>query len=100
MSHRIYRVQSFQIEPSYTVRVYFDDETEQLIDFSPVLRGELYGPLRDPKRFDQVRLDPEAHTLVWPNGADFDPETLYQWPRYAAALAERARQWEVGAVRS
>jgi hypothetical protein len=23
--------------------------------------------------FERVRLDPRAHTLVWPNGADFDP---------------------------
>ena len=27
--------------------------------------------------------------------ADFDPETLHDWPKYAAALAERARQWEL-----
>ena len=34
--------------------------------------GELYGPLRDLKLFDQVRIDVEVGVLVWPNGADFD----------------------------
>jgi hypothetical protein len=35
------------------------------------------GPLRDQALFRQVRLDSEVHTLVWPNGADFDPATLH-----------------------
>ena len=30
--------------------------------------------------FGQVWIDPEVHTLVWPNGADFDPATLHDWP--------------------
>ena len=42
------------------------------IDFSPVLFVNIYGPLRDPQLFSQVRLDPDFPTLVWPNQADFD----------------------------
>ena len=67
------RVEEFEIVGLYTLRVIFDDATEQVIDFEPVLRGELYGPLRDPALFNQVALDREVGTLVWPNGADFDP---------------------------
>ena len=55
---------------TYTLRVTFDDTTTQVIDFSPILEGELYGSLRDVALFNQVQLDPEVHTLVWPNGAD------------------------------
>ena len=62
------------------LRVEFADGSTQTIDFTPVLAGELYGPLQDPDVFSQVRLDPEVHTLVWPNGADFDPTTLHDWP--------------------
>lgn len=76
------------------MRVSFDDGTEQVIDFQPVLYGEMYGPLRDLKMFNQVRLDPEIATLVWPNGADFDPWMLHEWPNLIDKLAERARQWE------
>ena len=66
------------LEPSLRVR--FDDGAVQEIDFLPVLSGELFGPLREKKLFAAVRLDPECHTLVWPNGADFDPATLHDWP--------------------
>jgi len=95
MTHPIYHVRSFEIKAPYTLRVGFDDGTEQLIDFQPVLAGELFSPLRDLAIFNQVRIDPEVHTLVWPNGADFDPATLHDWPAYAQALAVRARQWNL-----
>jgi hypothetical protein len=93
MSHPIVRVLHFQIVGDYRVRVEFDDATSQTIDLEPVLAGAMYGPLRDLAVFRQVRLDPEAHTLVWPNGADFDPATLHDWPEYADAFARRAREW-------
>ena len=93
MSHPIYRVRSVEIVAPYVLRVQFDDGIDQTIDLRPVLAGELYGPLRDLSLFNQVRIDPEVHTLVWPNGADFDPATLHDWPEYAPLLAARAQQW-------
>ena len=77
---------SFAIVAPYTLRVTFDDTTTQVIDFSPILEGELYGPLRDASLFNQVQLDPEVQTLVWPNGADFDPATLHDWPEHLEEL--------------
>jgi hypothetical protein len=94
-AHPIYRVRSFQVVAPYTLRVQFDDQTEQVINFEPVLAGELYRPLRDLALFNQVQIDPEVHTLVWPNGADFDPATLHDWPRQVETLAARARQWDL-----
>lgn len=95
MAHPIYRVRSFQFVAPYTLRVQFDDQTEQVINFEPVLAGELYSPLRDSALFNQVQIDPEVQTLVWPNGADFDPATLHDWPKHAEPLAARARQWDL-----
>lgn len=94
MNHPIYRVSSFEIVSAYTLRVRFDDSSEQTIDFRPILAGELYGPLRDRQLFNQVRIDAEAGTLVWPNGADFDPATLHDWPVHRQAFQELARSWE------
>lgn len=95
MSHPIHRVNSFQIEGPFILRVAFDDHTEQLIDFQPVLGGELFRPLKDLALFNQVRIDPEVSTFVWPNGADFDPATLHDWPIYADELTARAKRWEL-----
>ena len=97
-THSIYRVCSFQVDGPYTLRIRFDDDNERVIFFEPVLAGELYGPLRDLKLFNQVSIDPEIHTLVWPNGADFDPETLHDWPRYEKELITRAKKWERSAA--
>lgn len=92
------RVTSLEIAGEHTLRVAFDDGTNQTIDFRPILVGELYGPLRDIALFNQVRIDPEVHTLVWPNGADFDPATLHYWPQHSAAWGARAKQWEAAAM--
>jgi hypothetical protein len=94
MIHPIYRVQGYEIVAPYTLRVRFDDNTGQTINFEPILRGALYGPLRDLALFNQVRIDQEVQTLVWPNGADFDPAMLHDWPEQVDALSQRARQWE------
>jgi hypothetical protein len=94
MNHPIYRVLSFDIVAPYTLRIRFDDNTNQTVDFQPVLAGEVYGPLRDLNLFNQVRIDPEVETLMWPNGADFDPATLHEWPSNEQAFRELARRWE------
>ena len=93
MSHPIYRVVFFERQKPYTLRVCFDDGTEQVIDFHPILEGDVFGPLRDESLFSQVRIDPEVHTLVWPNGADFDPATLHDWPEHLPEFQRMAKRW-------
>src|SRR5438105_3072811 len=98
MTHAIYRVTSIQAIAPYTLLVTFDDSTQQEINFEPILFGEIYGPLRDSAVFNQVKIDPEIDTIVWPNGADFDPATLHDWPTCGPILAERARLWQMTPV--
>jgi hypothetical protein len=94
MDHPIHRVDFVEIVAPHVLRVGFGDATQQTIDFRPILSGELYGPLRDLELFNRVAIDPEVHTLVWPNGADFDPATLHDWPVHERAFLELARRWE------
>ena len=100
MNHPIFRVRTVEVVGPFTLRVAFDDCTQRVIDFRPVLAGALFAPLADPAVFNQVRIDPDTHTLVWPNGADFDPATLHDWPGCVAFLTARARQWEEDAAKA
>ena len=93
MTHPIHRVARFDIVAPYTLAVAFADGTEQRINFRPVLHGAVFGPLQDLATFNAVALDPEVGTLTWPNGADFDPATLHDWPVVCEELSARALAW-------
>ena len=100
MKHPIHRVTGFVVGSGHTIQVEFADGVRRVIDFEPVLAGELYGPLRDPEVFCGVRLDTEVGTLVWPNGADFDPATLHDWPNLVDELVVMARRWQDDAFKA
>jgi hypothetical protein len=62
----------------YTVWLRFQDGSCGEVDIAPSFKGPVFEPLRDPNFFRQVRVDSEIGTIVWPNGADVAPETLYE----------------------
>ncbi|MBF0492140.1 MAG: DUF2442 domain-containing protein [Deltaproteobacteria bacterium] len=93
MHHQLFKVRAVDLLSDYTLKVHFDDSSEQTIDFAPLLKGEIYGPLKQLSLFRQVKIDPETHTLCWPNGADFDPETLHNWNLYSSRLIEKTKHW-------
>lgn len=59
----------------------FEDGERRRFDVAPFLpsadgtRGAAFRPLLDPDYFARVRV--EGGTVVWPDGQDFDPATLY-----------------------
>lgn len=62
----------------YTLWLRFQDGTSGEVDISRSFKGPVFEPLLNPEFFKQVRVDPEIGTIVWPNGADIAPETLYE----------------------
>jgi hypothetical protein len=62
----------------YRLRLRFDDGADGEIDVRSTIAFEgVFEPLNDPAFFAQVRVDEEAGTIVWPNGADLDPLVLH-----------------------
>jgi hypothetical protein len=69
---------------AFIVLVRFQDGVQGEVDLEPQLYGEIFEALKDPQYFRQFRVDGDLHTLVWPNGADFAPEFLYERAQVAA----------------
>lgn len=47
----------------------------------------MFALVRDPAYFARVAVDSEAGTIVWPNGADIDPDVLYAAAHGAKTVA-------------
>jgi hypothetical protein len=62
----------------YTLYLRFSDDSEGEVDFEQELEGEIFKPLRNISYFKNFTVNHELHTIVWPNGADFAPEFLYE----------------------
>jgi uncharacterized protein DUF2442 len=62
----------------YRIHLRFEDGTEGTLDLANHVsfRG-VFAPLKELSYFQQVRVDPNLGTVVWPNGADLDPDVLY-----------------------
>jgi hypothetical protein len=66
----------------FRIHLTFNDGLEATVDFERWLAGPVFEPLKAPRYFSRFFV--EGGTVVWPNGADIAPETLYE-----AAVAER-----------
>ena len=75
-----YDVRSVEHLGGHTLRLTFADGTVRELDFGPMLAhpvGPVFEPLRDISFFARATVDPDMHTIVWPNGADMAPEALH-----------------------
>jgi uncharacterized protein DUF2442 len=80
------RVRSVEMLGGFIVRLGLTDGSSEIVDLEPLLRGPIFEPIRrDPQQFRAVTVDPRAGTIVWPNGADIDPDVLCEG---------RAPSWE------
>lgn len=74
----------------YRVWLRFADGFTGEVDLGAELWGPVFEPLADPAEFAKLRADPDLDTIVWPNGADFSPDWL--WEQVKAAQVEVAAE--------
>ncbi len=74
------RVVTAVAQGAFRVHLGFTDGSEATVDLAPWVAGKggVFGPLQNAAFFAQVTVDREAGTIVWPNGADVDPDVLYE----------------------
>ena len=68
----------------YKIMLHFNNGESRIADLYPLLRGEIFEPLRDIRYFKNFSI--KFNTVEWENGADFAPEFLYEHsvPAYSA----------------
>jgi hypothetical protein len=72
------RVTDAKFVKDYTLYLRFSDGSDGEVNLEPELDGEIFQPLKDIFYFKNFSLNQDLHTVVWPNGADFAPEFLYE----------------------
>jgi len=75
-----------EVLADHRLRLTFADGIIGEVDFRGREWKGLLAPLADPAYFAQVRVDPAAGTISWPNGVDFAPEPLYDEARRGRLL--------------
>lgn len=62
----------------FLLLIRFEDGVEGQINVADLVEfSGVFAPLRERAFFEQVRVEPDLGTIVWPNGADLDPVVLY-----------------------
>jgi len=88
------RVKQVRYVDNYRLELSFTDGVVGELDFRTrvVGRGGVFAPLEEIEFFKQVRVDPEAGTIVWPNGVDLCPDVLYSLTTGKPIHAEQEAQ--------
>jgi hypothetical protein len=71
-------VVAVEVVGPHRLRLTFEDGMSGEVDVARLVVFEgVFAPLADPERFREVRVSADAGTVVWPDGADLDPDVLY-----------------------
>jgi hypothetical protein len=71
-------VTAVQVIGPHKLRLTFKDGLVGDVDFTGRNWRRVFAPLADPDYFAKVYVDTAVGTIVWPNGLDIAPETLYE----------------------
>ena len=80
-------IKSFRITGDYTIELVFKNDKRQIINFEPVIGKGWMTNLKDLTYFKKVKIN-DGGNLEWPDGQDFNPEALYDWPNFEQAYID------------
>ena len=74
----------------YRLRLTFEGGEKGEVDVAQLVSFDgVFEPLSNDDYFRQVRVEPDVGTIVWPNGADFCPDVLYEQIHPTPARSDR-----------
>lgn len=73
------KIRTVQPLDGHRLRLSFSDGAVKDVDVGRLLEaGGVFGPIRDSRDLlEQVRVNPETHTVEWPGEVDLDAAVLY-----------------------
>lgn len=69
-------VKDVKVMDNYKLILTFENNEKRLFDMTPYLELGVFKTLKDENLFKTVKVS--FDTIEWSNGADIDPETLYE----------------------
>jgi len=73
------RIVAVEFAAGTAVVLHLTTGEKRTVDLAPYLHGPVFQEIRDSEAmFRQLRVDQELGTVVWPNGADIDPDVLIE----------------------
>ncbi len=74
-------VTNVHVLPNRQLVLTFEDGVHGTVEMDQILRNYsgVFEPLLEAEYFQQVKVDQELGTIVWPNGADVCPDVLYAY---------------------
>lgn len=76
----LHTIRKVEYVDGYKLALTFNDRRKKIVDLeelSCAKRNSVFYPFRDIEFFKSVKLDKTYGTVVWPNGVDLCPDTLY-----------------------
>lgn len=70
------RVKYVKAEKNYLLRIWFQNGEIKIFDLKPFLERGLFSELKNEEIFHSVK--PLLGSIVWSNGLDLCPDTLYE----------------------
>jgi hypothetical protein len=71
------RISAVKLLDGFRVQLGLTDGSTKVVDLEQYFHGPVFEAIRnDPALFASVTVDHRAGTIVWPNGADIDPDVL------------------------
>ena len=75
----LYDIISVEVVKDYVLHIAFENGVEGEVDISQVVPFEgIFAKLKDKAYFSTVFVSKDLGTIVWDNGADISPVSLYE----------------------
>lgn len=79
-------IKNVKAMPDYKLLITFDNGEVKIFDMKPYLDTGIYKELKNIDVFNSVRVSFDA--VEWSNGADLDPEEVYEMSEKISGVAE------------